>query len=250
MQKTTLDFIISIINEQPEMRFFRIADQNDNVVYDQQNESATNTTAIESLKNFFKHNEGIYTITLRNKRIKTGNGYREMGAYTVVNNSEYPKAYINGVDEDKNHLQTNFNSQFGGSTDINNLIAMIQQKDAKIQELIHQNFISLMDEKNKQFDLKLEMLKKETANPNASFDAAALQAITGMFGGGLSTGINGIGDPVISAGGITTKERLNKAIQTLLSIDPNFVSNIEKLSVLAQTKPEIYKMAINQLNSL
>jgi hypothetical protein len=106
-----------------------------------------------------------------------------------------------------------------------------------------------MEEKNKQFDLKLEMLKSQSANPNSAFDQAALTALTGLFGGGGGgININGIGDAPVMESLTTTK--LNAAINKLMKLDYNFVANIEKLAELAEQKPTLYKMAVNQLMNL
>jgi hypothetical protein len=230
---------------QPEMIYFRISDGSDNVVYDQQNEGFNSEKAMAEVKRFFDNNEGVYSIVLRNKRTKVGNGYREMGTYTVFNTREVPvqkEIAMNGFDNQVN------NGAFGGSSDIQSLIAQMQKKDERIQELIQSNFLALMDEKNKQFDLKLEMLKKETANPNSAFDQAALTALTGLFGGGGGVNINGLGDAPVMEN--ETTKRLNTAITKLLKLDYNFVANLEKLCKLAEEKPTLYKMAVTQLMNL
>ena len=245
MAKTKLQYVYSLMEAQPEMIYFRISDGSDNVVYDQQNEGFNSEKAMAEVKRFFDNNEGVYSIVLRNKRTKVGNGYREMGTYTVFNTREVPvqkEVMLNGFDNQVN------NGAFGGSSDIQSLIAQMQKKDERIQELIQSNFLALMDEKNKQFDLKLEMLKKETANPNSAFDQAALTALTGLFGGGGGVNINGLGDaPVMET---ETNKRINAAITKLLKLDYNFVANLEKLCKLAEEKPTLYKMAVTQLMSL
>jgi len=249
MAKTTLTYLLSIMEAQPEMIHFRITDGSDNVVYDQQNCEFDSEKAINEIKRFFDHNEGVYTIFLRNKRTKIGNGYREMGGYTVVNTRELPatpkqQVMMNGPGQ----IDQGFNA-FGGSSDIQSLINQMQRKDERIQELIQNNFLALMEEKNKQFDLKLEMLKSQTANPNSAFDQAALTALTGLFGGGGGgININGIGDAPVMESLTTTK--LNAAINKLMKLDYNFVANIEKLAELAEQKPTLYKMAVNQLMNL
>jgi hypothetical protein len=250
VNKTKLDYIISMMAEQPMFSYYAIHDGNDNVIYDQQNDTWDSPKAIKEIKNFFANNEGIFTVTLRNKRIKTGNGYRELGAYTVVNMPEMqPQGALNGVEAS---IPIN-NGTFGSSSDIQALIAQMQKKDERIQELIHSNFLALMDEKNKQFELRMEMMKAEKSDPNAPFNQAALQALTGLFGGGGMPQINGLGDVPLTAivlNGNDTQQRINLAVRKLLKIDDNFVIHIEKLAKLAEQKPQIYKMAINQLNTL
>jgi hypothetical protein len=93
------------------------------------------------------------------------------------------------------------------------------------------------------------MLKKSTENPSSAFDQAALTALTGLFGGGSNVSINGLGDAPVMEQTETTR-RLNVAITKLLKLDNNFVSNLEKLSKLAESKPAIYKMAVAQLMNL
>ena len=47
-----------------------------------------------------------------------------------------------------------------------------------------------------------------------------------------------------------TTTKLNAAINKLMKLDYNFVANIEKLAELAENKPTLYKMAVNQLMNL
>jgi hypothetical protein len=48
----------------------------------------------------------------------------------------------------------------------------------------------------------------------------------------------------------TSKDKVIKAINSLLASDPNFVENITKLAELSKKNPAIYEMAVKQLNSL
>jgi len=47
----------------------------------------------------------------------------------------------------------------------------------------------------------------------------------------------------------TPKQRLNAAVQRLLAVDNNLIEHLEQLADLAENKPEVYKMAITQLNN-
>lgn len=252
MNKTKLEYVLSLMDSQPDFTFYRIDDSNGSMVYDQQNETFDSTKAIGELKRFFDHNEGMFTLSLRNKRTKTGSGYKELGAYTIINIPEVTNKGMNGLGSSEPTGFESSSSQFGNSSDIQRLIEQMQKKDERIQELIHSNFLSLMDERNKQFELRMEMLKKETANPNEAFNQAALTTIAGMFGGGggMNVGINGIGVAEETPTSTDMKERLNKAITRLLKADPNFVNNIEKLANLSEKNPSMYKMAVQQLASL
>jgi hypothetical protein len=95
-----------------------------------------------------------------------------------------------------------------------------------------------------------------------------IQGIVGqiapMFGFGGGAGINGItglaGVDTAELNEVinnlqtkdmdTQKERVIKAVNTLLQLDTNFAENLEKLANLAKTKPEVYKQAVNILKSM
>ena len=46
------------------------------------------------------------------------------------------------------------------------------------------------------------------------------------------------------------KEKLVNAVNDLCQLDPNFDEHLSKLAQIAKSKPEIYKIAINQLSNL
>jgi hypothetical protein len=48
----------------------------------------------------------------------------------------------------------------------------------------------------------------------------------------------------------TSKEKIVKAINSLLENDPNFVENITKLAELSKKNKTVYELAVKQLNSL
>ena len=52
MAKTTLTYLLSLMEAQPEMIHFRITDGSDNVVYDQQNSEFDSEKAINEIKRF------------------------------------------------------------------------------------------------------------------------------------------------------------------------------------------------------
>ena len=66
MNKTKLEYVLSMMESQPDFTYYRITDSNDSMVYDQQNESFDSARAIAELKRFFDHNEGMFTLNLRN----------------------------------------------------------------------------------------------------------------------------------------------------------------------------------------
>ena len=78
------------------------------------------------------------------------------------------------------------------------------------------------------------------------------------FGGGKP--INGITEAPVENNTVTNnpenmseeikKQRILKALNTLVALDANFAENLERLAKMAQTKPGVYKQAVTMLNTL
>jgi len=69
----------------------------------------------------------------------------------------------------------------------------------------------------------------------------------GLGGNGMA-GITGLTEEVMEQK--STKQQVIEAVNILLQHDVDFVTNIQKLSKLAQSNPQIYKVAVEQLNKL
>jgi hypothetical protein len=65
---------------------------------------------------------------------------------------------------------------------------------------------------------------------------------------GLGGGFGMAGVPIGSVQD-DSKRKVIDCVNKLLKVDPDFPDNIEKLCILAENKPTVYKMAVQQLNS-
>lgn len=112
-------------------------------------------------------------------------------------------------------------------------------------------------------DREMDRVKQD--HEKAMSSESRIQGIVGQiapmfgFGGGAINGISGVDtaelNEVINKLSTentmdTQKERVIKAVNTLLQLDTNFAENLEKLANLAKTKPEVYKQAVNILKSM
>jgi hypothetical protein len=77
-----------------------------------------------------------------------------------------------------------------------------------------------------------------------------LSSVGGLFKGKQDVmPMNGINDEV--ADNIDArKQKMVKAVNTLMRLDPSFPENISALAVLCENKPEMYKLAVNYLNNI
>jgi hypothetical protein len=98
-------------------------------------------------------------------------------------------------------------------------------------------------------DMEILDLKRQIkeAQEGSSLDKY-LPMIAGLFqNGNIPVGVAGQPDdePELN----TPKQRLNSAVQRLLAVDSDLIEHLEQLADLAESKPDIYKMAISQLNN-
>jgi len=99
---------------------------------------------------------------------------------------------------------------------------------------------------------EIEKLKKEHEAEKSS--EKKIEGIIGSvlpamgLGGNGMAGITGLTEEVMEQK--STKQQVIEAVNILLQHDVDFVTNIQKLSKLAQSNPQIYKVAVEQLNKL
>jgi hypothetical protein len=74
---------------------------------------------------------------------------------------------------------------------------------------------------------------------------------TFMAGFAGQSPMNGISEPMTQDNKSNNqKQEIINAVNRLMQIDPNFAKNIAALAVLAEKKPDVYKMAVQYLNGL
>jgi len=229
------------------MKAFRVFDSRMDVVHVSDNPSGTEEK-IRELDQFMKNASGMYKVQLRNKAglgdyPTNRKAYKEsiIGEYDVM--LERPKQGISGLD-----ITAGLPS-----------FEMIQRYEQQIRELDRQNARL----ENEVYNLKnqIENMKsrhEEEVRTIKSSDhkiAGYLGQLSSLINpGSLVNKVNGIGStPQTETKSMTTeskKERIIKAVNRLVELDPDFADNIEKLVKVRENKPETYQMAVGMLDNL
>lgn len=230
------------------MRAFRVYDGRMEIVHVSDTPAGTEEK-IRELDQFMKNASGMYKVQLRNK---AGLGdyptprkaLKEsiIGEYDVL--LERPRQGISGLD-----ITAGLPS-----------FEMIQRYEQQIRDL---------DRQNARLENEVYNLKNQIDNMKARHEdevrtiKSSDHKIAGYIGqlsslinpGALVNKVNGIGaiqTEQTESNTMTTeskKERIIKAINRLVELDPDFADNIEKLVKVRENKPETYQMAVGMLDN-
>lgn len=222
--------------------YFVITDQKDNQLRTHLDNPDVEH-AIEQIKEFLKYNEGVFTICMR-QTPKPVNG-RDKGLVYTFSNSLF-------ANELKENTPAKLQPQGIGSPFPNPSAIYGFDPLQKVMELMAENNRLHQENIREQFKNDMAALKEslKAKDGDSAFQATAMNAIAGLFvpGMGAKVGLAGFGDSPVPAD--DAKAKINNAVVRLIKLDPNFAQNISKLADLAEKSPTIYKMAINQLNSM
>lgn len=238
---TKLDYIFKVMENQG-LKHYSIYDVKDNLVYNQMNDSWDTQRAQEEIGDFFKYNEGAFRVVLRN-----GPELDKAQSYTF-NVSSTPTAEetaqkIQGIGNPMNPMSM-------GMPSGDQFFQLLMQREQELRESQNKSMMDLMEHIRKEHDLKMEIMKKEAdlaaKGKEDNFSQMAMMGLSSLLGGGgMNVGVNGVGDEQPD-----TNSRITAAVRTLMKVDPKFVDNLEGLAKLALEKPQMYKMAVSQLNSI
>ena len=226
--------------------YFTIYDSKGSPMRDQTNESYSVQDAKDDLTQFLDYNSGVFRVEFR--RTKQNTPSTKNYSFTIDNMKPDVDDSIQGIG--------NYDSGI-------DYMAVIRDKDAKIDKLQSEMFANMISAMNKQHELQMEALRKEMKNAEGGNDQlmqTALQTLSGMFGGsniGLS-GIETMAQPTQTNNKTNNnsklmddeKKAINQAVVRLMKGDENFAKNITKLADLCDENPLIYKMAISKLDSI
>lgn len=225
--------------------YFTIYDSKGSPMRDQTNESYSVQDAKDDLTQFLDYNSGVFRVEFR--RTKQNTPSTKNYSFTIDNMKPDFDDSIQGIG--------NYDSGI-------DYMAVIRDKDAKIDKLQSEMFANMISAMNKQHELQMEALRKEMKNAEGGNDQlmqTALQTLSGMFGGsniGLS-GIETMAQPTQTNKTNNNsklmddeKKAINQAVVRLMKGDENFAKNITKLADLCDENPLIYKMAISKLDSI
>jgi hypothetical protein len=258
----SLDYIKEVMREQ-DLKYFCIRDSEYRMQYEQF-QPISIEESIRRLDNFFNHaKDSIYHVFVYKLNTLKADGTPKTQPY------EYEIMLTNSIKGNENVQISGTMNGFGGSgaqgVPLDNFLSSkdeIMTLKLKVMELEMK-----MQNMQSMHDREMDRIKQD--HEKAMSSESRIQGIVGqiapMFGFGGGAGINGVSglagvdtaelNEVINKLSTentmdTQKERVIKAVNTLLQLDTNFAENLEKLANLAKTKPEVYKQAVNILKSM
>lgn len=262
----TPDFLVDVMKDL-DLRYFRIFNMDYARMYENF-QPVSLQQAQDRMRDFFKRaGDGSYRVILfKNGKLKANGQPAEEGfEYEVVksstlqdNNPPAGNGGLGGVGG------MNFHGGYMGAVDMpTHLASKDQIMELRLQLLSKENEIARLNDRINDLERRhLEELEK-AKNPQELIKSVAPTIMGAIQGMDLSkfTGqapMNGVAPQEvinnfstnIMSNVNTAQKTMVESINKLIKIDPNFPINIAKLAELAEKKPEIYKMAVQQLNSL
>lgn len=249
------DFLLDIMKDL-DTKYFRVY----NMDYGRMYENFQPVSIGESQKrmqDFFKRaGDGSYRVVLfKTNGLKANGQPKEEGfEYEVVKSAslqdETPKKTgMSGME---------FNAGYMGAVDMpTHLASKDQIMELRLQLLSKENEIARLQDKIEDLQRKHEQEMANAKNPQELIKQVApsiLGAVQGLdlssFGKKPQAPMNGV-ETMDNTTNTQNKQALMvQAVNKLIKLDPQFADNICKLAELAERSPMVYKMAVQQLNSL
>ncbi|MGR3221388.1 MAG: hypothetical protein ACUZ8H_16450 [Candidatus Anammoxibacter sp.] len=226
MSLTTDPEIIYTTMRESDWKFFKVSSSSNKLMCSMVDPNKTLEESIAKLEHFLTFQEGLINISIFSKVGKGGD------------NTSYNYTIKVGKYETNNPADSGTNPGMNAGNFETRLSEQIANLEARFEL------------KTKITDLERE-LKEEVKEGNPMADK-----IIGLVGNYLNQKAAPVPAPVISGNEADTakvnteKIRLHKAISTLAHLDDKFLIHMEKFAELAETKPELYKIAIEQLMNL
>jgi hypothetical protein len=220
--------------------------------------------AIERFKSFLKNcsvgSSFVVYIFRTNERLKNGEPARTNTPmrYEIFINEPYGQENrqgMNGFDGMGNPMDIATNMYRAGALGSIGLDTYIGAKDEilmlklKIQQLEMENRY-LQDRHQSELDrVTKDYEDKLTSDRKIEGIIGSVLPAIGLGGNGIA-GFNQTTNNQEVMEKETSKDKIIKAVNSLLESDPNFVENITKLAQLSKKNPAVYELAVKQLNSL
>jgi hypothetical protein len=275
MAISSLNFIISQF-ESEKYRYFAIYDEDGDRVYTQ-NDLIDVETSINKLRNFFKDNQGYFTIRVFSKKLSDKNNLiardnSTIAKYNVEVTTPALPMGVNGLSgmggnsmlppDDPRSNAPNMFQLLGAMSQVEQNMKLMEKDHAHYRETKElQDRIAKMEEeqgKSKGMGAIVDRLGEQFSDPNVLlglisgvsqlFKKEAVAPMHGISREDMMP-MNGIDEQVIN--NISTRrEKMIGSVNFLMQHDQNFPENISKLAELAKNKPAIYSMAVSYLNNL
>ena len=275
MAISSLNFIISQF-ESEKYRYFAIYDEDGDRVYFQ-NDLIDVETAVNKLRNFFKDNQGYFTIRVFGKKLSDKNNLiardnSTIAKYNVEVTTPVLPMGVNGLSgmggnsmlppDDPRSNAPNMFQLLGAMSQVEQNMKLMEKDHAHYREMKElQDRIAKMEEnegKSKGMGAIVDRLGEQFSDPNVLL--GLISGVSQLFKKEAVAPMHGISrDDIMPMNGIdeevinnisTRREKMVGAVNFLMQHDANFPENISKLASLAKNKPAIYSMAVSYLNNL
>ena len=275
MAISSLNFIISQF-ESEKYRYYAIYDEDGDRVYTQ-NDLIDVENAINKLRNFFKDNQGYFTIRVFGKKLSDKNNLiardnSTIAKYNVEVSVPVLPQGVNGLSgmggnsmlppDDPRSNAPNMFQLLGAMSQVEQNMKLMEKDHAHYREMKElQDRIAKMEEnegKSKGMGAIVDRLGEQFTDPNVLL--GLISGVSQLFKKEAVAPMHGISrDDIMPMNGIdeevinnisTRREKMVSAVNSLMQHDANFPENISKLAELAKNKPAIYSMAVSYLNNL
>jgi hypothetical protein len=275
MAISSLNFIISQF-ESEKYRYFAVYDEDGDRVYTQ-NDLIDVETSINKLRNFFKDNQGYFTIRVFSKKLSDKNNLiardnSTIAKYNVEVTTPVLPMGVNGLSgmggnsilppDDPRSNAPNMFQLLGAMSQVEQNMKLMEKDHAHYREMKElQDRIAKMEEnegKSKGMGAIVDRLGEQFSDPNVLL--GLISGVSQLFKKEAVAPMHGISrDDIMPMNGIdeevinnisTRREKMVGAVNFLMQHDANFPENISKLASLAKNKPAIYSMAVSYLNNL
>ena len=275
MAISSLNFIISQF-ESEKYRYFAVYDEDGDRVYTQ-NDLIDVETSINKLRNFFKDNQGYFTIRVFGKKLSDKNNLiardnSTIAKYNVEVTTPVLPMGVNGLSgmggnsmlppDDPRSNAPNMFQLLGAMSQVEQNMKLMEKDHAHYREMKElQDRIAKMEEnegKSKGMGAIVDRLGEQFSDPNVLlglisgvsqlFKKEAVAPMHGVRSEDMMP-MNGI-DTEVANNISTRREKMIGSVNFLMQHDANFPENISKLAELAKNKPAIYSMAVSYLNNL
>ena len=275
MAISSLNFIISQF-ESEKYRYFAIYDEDGDRVYFQ-NDLIDVETSVNKLRNFFKDNQGYYTIRVFSKKLSDKNNLiardnSTIAKYNVEVSMPVLPQGVNGLTgmggnsllppDDPRSNAPNMFQLLGQMSQVEQQMKLMEKDHAHYREMKElQDRIAKMEEegsKAKGMGAIVDRLGEQFSDPNVLL--GLISGVSQLFKKEAVVPMHGVSrDDIMPMNGIdeqvinnisTRREKMVGAVNFLMQHDANFPENISRLADLAKNKPAIYSMAVSYLNNL
>ena len=275
MAISSLNFIISQF-ESEKYRYFAVYDEDGDRVYFQ-NDLIDVETSINKLRNFFKDNQGYFTIRVFGKKLSDKNNLiardnSTIAKYNVEVTTPVLPMGVNGLSgmggnsmlppDDPRSNAPNMFQLLGAMSQVEQNMKLMEKDHAHYREMKElQDRIAKMEEnegKSKGMGAIVDRLGEQFSDPNVLL--GLISGVSSLFKKEAVAPMHGISrDDIMPMNGIdeevinnisTRREKMIGSVNFLMQHDANFPENISKLAELAKNKPAIYSMAVSYLNNL